>query len=102
MAPENLRVMIEEGDGRWGPPYKAMYDSDFWQRPVFQHWRGMLEHGRQFAAPGTMNAAAGEVLATYVLGRMIQRVLVEGWEAEKAVAEAHKKVAEIYARHQEV
>jgi hypothetical protein len=48
-----------------------------------------------------MNAASGEVLATYVLGRMIQRVLVEGWEAEKAVAEAHKKVAAIYARHQE-
>ena len=43
MAPENLRVMIEEGDGRWGPPYKGMYDSDFWKRPVFTHWRGMLE-----------------------------------------------------------
>ena len=101
MAPENLRVMIEEGEGRWGPPYPGMYASDFWQRPVFQHWRGMLEQGRQFAAPGTMHAAAGEVLATYVLGHMIQRVLVEGWEAEKAVAEAHTKVAAIYARHQE-
>ena len=100
MAPEHLRVMIEEGDGRWGPPYQGMYASAFWQRPVFQHWRGMLEHGRQFAAPGTMNAAAGEVLATYVLGRMIQRVLVEGWEAEKAVAAAHTQVAAIYARHQ--
>ena len=51
MAPENLRVMIEEGDGRWGPPYKGMYDSDFWKRPVFQHWRVMLERGRQFASP---------------------------------------------------
>ena len=101
MAPENLRVMIEAGDGRWGPPYQGMYASAFWQRPVFQHWRTMLEHGRPFAAPGTMNAAAGEVLATYVLGRMIQRVLVERWEAEQAVAEAHKQVAAIYARHQE-
>src|SRR5215510_7114120 len=96
MAPENLRVMIEEGDGRWGPPYQGMYDSDFWKRPVFQHWHVMLEHGRQFAAPGTMNAASGEVLATYILGHMIQRVLVENWDVEKAVVEAHKKVAEIY------
>jgi len=47
-----------------------------------------------------MNAASGEVLTTYVIGRMIQRVLVESWEAEKAVAEAHKQVAEIYARYQ--
>jgi len=101
MAPENLRVMIEEGDGRWGPPYKGMYDSDFWKRPVFQHWHAMLERGRQFASPGTMNAASGEVLATNVIGHMIQRVLVENWEAEKAVEEAHKKVVDIYARYQE-
>jgi multiple sugar transport system substrate-binding protein len=101
MAPENLRVMIEEGDGRWGPPYKGMYDSEFWKRPVFQHWRVMLEGGREFSSPGTMNAAVGEVLATFVIGRMMHRVLVESWEAEKAVEEAHKKVAEIYARYQE-
>jgi multiple sugar transport system substrate-binding protein len=100
MAPENLRVMIEEGDGRWGPPFKNMYDSKFWKRPVFQHWRVMLERGRSFASPGSTNPASGEVLATYVLGRMMHRVLVESWNAEKAVVEAHKKVAEIYARHQ--
>ena len=51
MAPENLRVMIEEGGGRWGPPYKGMYDSEFWQRPVFQHWRVMLERGRRVLFP---------------------------------------------------
>jgi hypothetical protein len=32
---------------------------------------------------------------------MMQRVLVENVEAEKAVEEAHKKVVEIYARHAE-
>ena len=26
MEPENLRVVMEEGGGRWGPPYKGMYD----------------------------------------------------------------------------
>ena len=100
MAPENLKVMIEEGDGRWGPPFKNMYDSKFWKRPVFQHWRVMLERGRQFPAPGSMNPAAGETLATFVIGRMMHRVLVESWNVEKAVVEAHKKVAEIYARYQ--
>jgi multiple sugar transport system substrate-binding protein len=100
MAPDNLRVMIEEGDGRWGPPYKGMYDSDFWKRPVFQHWRVMLENGRLFPSPGTVNAASGEVLATFTLGHMMHRVLVENWEPEKAVEEAHKKVVDIYARYQ--
>jgi len=101
MAPENLRVTIEEGDGRWGPPYKGMYASDFWKRPVFQHWLGMLERGRQFSYAGVMNPAASEVIATNVVSRMLHRVLVEHWEAEKAVEEAQKKAAEIYARHQE-
>jgi multiple sugar transport system substrate-binding protein len=99
MAPEQYKTMIEEGDGRWGPPYKGMYDSAFWKKPVFQHWRVMLDRGRQFPSPGTQNPASGEVLATYVIGRMMHRVLVESWNVEKAVVEAHKKVADIYARH---
>jgi hypothetical protein len=101
MNPENLRVVMEEGGGRWGPPYKGMYNTPFWQKPGFQHWRVMLEQGREFASPGRMAAAAGEVLATGVLARMAHRALVDNWEAEKAVEEAHKKVEEIYARYPE-
>jgi multiple sugar transport system substrate-binding protein len=100
MAPENLRVTIEEGDGRWGPPYQGMYDSEFWKRPAFEHWRGMLERGALFPSPGLMNPAASEVLATNAIARMMHRVLIDNWEAEKAVEEAHQKVVEIYARHQ--
>jgi hypothetical protein len=48
-----------------------------------------------------MGAASGEVLATNVLARMMHHVLVENWEAEKAVEDAHKKVVEIYARYAE-
>ena len=61
----------------------------------------MLETGSQFPHPGTITAATGEVLATYVIGHMLHRVLVESWAVEKAVEEAHKKVVEIYARYQE-
>jgi ABC-type glycerol-3-phosphate transport system substrate-binding protein len=101
MDPENLRIVMEEGGGRWGPPYKGMYDTPFWQSSRFQHWRTMLERGRQFASPAAMTAAAGEVLTTSILARMMHRVLVESWEAEKAVEEAHNKVVEIYARYPE-
>jgi len=101
MNPENLRVVMEEGGGRWGPPYKGMYNTPFWQKPGFQHWRVMLEQGREFASPGRMAAAAGEVLATNVLARMMHQVLVENVAAEKAVEDAHNKVVEIYARYPE-
>jgi multiple sugar transport system substrate-binding protein len=101
MEPENLRVVMEEGGGRWGPPYKGMYSSPFWEKPGFQYWRQMLDRGRQFSWPGTMTPAASEVYVTTVLARMMHRVLVESWEAEKAVEEAHNKVVEIYARYPE-
>jgi hypothetical protein len=39
------------------------------------------------------------VVTTNIIARMMHRVLVEHWEAENAVEEAHKKVAEIYAQH---
>jgi hypothetical protein len=48
-----------------------------------------------------MGAAASEVLVTNVLSRMMQRVLVENWEPDKAVEDAHKRVVEIYARYTE-
>jgi hypothetical protein len=32
---------------------------------------------------------------------MMHRVLIESWDAEKAVAEAHEKVDKIYTRHAE-
>jgi hypothetical protein len=48
---------------------------------------------------GSPTPAAGEVLNTHVIGKMTQRVLVENWPAERAVEEAHKAIAEIYARH---
>jgi hypothetical protein len=78
-----------------------MYDTPFWQKPGFQHWRLMLERGRGFASPGNLTPAASEVWITTVLARMMHHVLVDGWEAEKAVEEAHNKVVEIYARYPE-
>lgn len=88
------------GAGRWGPPYRSMFASDFWKRPVFVHWLKMLERGRQSASPGTSHPAVGEISGTHLIGRMMHHVLVENWEVEKAVAEAHRKAVEIYARHQ--
>jgi hypothetical protein len=101
MPPKNYQVVIEEGDGRWGPVYKDMYKSDFWKRPAVQHWRSMIDNGLNFPAPGAVNAESGEVLATNVLSRMMHRVLIESWDAEKAVAEAHDKVEKIYMRYAE-
>jgi multiple sugar transport system substrate-binding protein len=101
MEPEHLRVVMEAAGGRWGPPYPGMYATTFWQQPALAHWRAMVGRGRPFAAPGPMTAAAAEVLSTNLLARMVHRVLVDHWEAEKAVEDAHRQAVEIYARYPE-
>ena len=101
MEPEHLRVVMEAAGGRWGPPYPDMYTTDFWQQPALAHWRAMVGRGRPFAAPGPMTAAAAEVLSTNLLARMMHRVLVDHWEAEKAVEDAHQQAVAIYARYPE-
>jgi hypothetical protein len=76
--------------GPWPGLYPSSHPStsSSWRRP-----------GSPVSYAGSPTPAAGEVLNTHVIGKMTQRVLVENWPAEKAVEEAHKTIAEIYARH---
>ena len=69
------------------------------EKPAFAHFIKMAETGVPVSYAGSPTPAAGEVLNTNVIPKMIQRVLVENWEAAKALDECHKKIAEIYARH---
>ncbi len=48
---------------------------------------------------GAPTPAAGEVLNTHVIPKMIQRVLVDNWEPAKALDECDKRVVEIYSRY---
>ena len=58
-----------------------------------------METGVPVSYAGSPTPAAGEVLNTHVIPKMIQRVLVENWDAAKALDECHKKISEIYVRH---
>ena len=100
LQPANYDKIVQSTGGRWVPVYKRLFDSPFWrEKPVFKHFIQLAETGVPVSYAGSPNPAAGEVLNTHVIGKMTQRVLVENWPAEKAVEEAHKAIAEIYARH---
>jgi multiple sugar transport system substrate-binding protein len=100
LQPANYDKIVQSTGGRWVPVYKRLFDSPFWrEKPVFKHFITLAETGVPVSYAGSPTPAAGEVLNTHVIGKMTQRVLVENWPAEKAVEEAHKAIAEIYARH---
>jgi multiple sugar transport system substrate-binding protein len=100
LQPANYDKIVQSTGGRWVPVYRRLFDSPFWkEKPVFKHLIQMAEHGVPISYAGSPTPAASEVLYTNLIPKMVQRVLVENWPAEKAVEEAHKAVAEVYARH---
>jgi multiple sugar transport system substrate-binding protein len=100
MQPQNYDKIIQSTGGRWVPVYKRLFDSPFWrEKPAFKHFIQMAETGVPVSYAGSPTPAAGEVLNTQVIPKMIQRVLVENYAAEKALEECHKRIAEIYERH---
>jgi hypothetical protein len=91
---------VQSTGGRWVPVYKRLFDSAFWkEKPVFKHFIQMVEQGVPISYAGSPTPAAYEVLNTNLIPKMVQRVLVENWPAEKAAEETHRAVAEVYARH---
>ncbi len=82
MQPANYDKIIQSTGGRWVPVYKRLFDSPFWkEKPAFAHFIKMAETGVPVSYAGSPTPAAGEVLNTHVIPKMIQRVLVENWEA---------------------
>jgi hypothetical protein len=59
----------------------------------------MAETGVPVSFAGAPTPAAGEVLNTHVIAKMIQRVLVDNWEPAKALEECDKRIVEIYSRY---
>src|SRR5580765_6942443 len=99
MQPANYDKIIQSTGGRWVPVYKRLFDSPFWrEKPEFKHFINMAETGVPVSYAGAPTPAAGEVLNTHVIPKMIQRVLVDNWEPGKALEECDKRIVEIYSR----
>ncbi len=102
MQPANYDKIIQSTGGRWVPVYKRLFDSPFWKaKPEFKHFISMAETGVPVSYAGSPTPAAGEVLNTHIIPKMIQRVLVDNWEAPRALEECHRRIAEVYARYKQ-
>ena len=100
MQPANYDKIIQSTGGRWVPVYKRLFDSPFWKsKPEFKHFVSMAETGMPVSYAGSPTPAAGEVLNTHVIPKMIQRVLVDNWEPPRALEECHRRIEEVYARN---
>ncbi len=98
MSPKNLREYTESATGQAAPVYNDIAKLPYWQQN--ENFKAVLENAKISVLPsdpGPMTAAAAEVYARHIYTDMCSRAIVAGLTPEEALAEATKRIEEIYA-----
>jgi len=98
MSSDEAKKYMYASWGQMVPAFERLRADPFWQKN--ESYRAVLEapkYARTPGWPGPLTAAAAEVVATNVLTDLCARVIVDGWEIERALEEADKRIRDIYA-----
>lgn len=67
--------------------------------PILTALLELAEKGTAPAYPDVYNAPYGEMLNNFVVPKMAQRVVIDGWDFDKAMDEAQKQAESIYGKY---
>jgi multiple sugar transport system substrate-binding protein len=99
VAPENYSQFIVEAGGRYFPSYPAMVEDPFWSsKPAFTGLIETVKSGHTLFWPGKLTPALGEVITQTMVQKELHNVLVEGKDAEQAVADVQAAMIATYKR----
>lgn len=99
MKPENYNRFIAEAGGRYLPVYPELLNDPFWSsKPAFTGLLAAAKTGVSPFFPGLLTPALSEVVTRSIIVEEVQNMLIKGKEAEKAVADAHKTMVDIFKR----
>jgi multiple sugar transport system substrate-binding protein len=101
LSPEHLRRYYEAAGGTFLPTYRNLLNDEMWQRPHLQAVAEMIPYTYAIGYPGPTTPWALEAMDNDFIVRMLQRVLVEGWDNGRAIAEADEALWQIYDAWQE-
>ncbi len=98
LSAEQAKQYMQSSWGQMVPVYENLRRDPYWQRN--ESYRTVLEaprYARTPGYPGPLTAAAAEVVATNVLTDLCARVIVDGWDIDRALREADTRIHDIYA-----
>src|SRR5436189_115729 len=98
MSSDEAKKYMHASSGQMVPAFERLRADPYWQKN--ESYRAVLEapkYARTPGWPGPLTAAAAEVVATNVLTDLRARVIVDGWDIERALAEADQRIRDIYA-----
>ncbi len=81
------------------PGWEEYKKGDIWEREDVKVFAENSKYCVHVGWPGAETAAARDVNGQNVLVDMVNRVLVDKWTYEEAIAEAENRIKEIYAKY---
>jgi multiple sugar transport system substrate-binding protein len=97
MSPDQAKTYMYRSWGQMVPAFESLRRDPYWQKN--ESYRNVLEapkYARVPGFPGPITPAAAEVVATNVLTDLCARVIVDGWDIERALKEADQRIRQIY------
>jgi multiple sugar transport system substrate-binding protein len=79
---------------------QAAFTSFDGSNPILAGLKDLVENGTAPAFPDTYNTAYGDLSANFIIPKMAQRVVVDGWDFDQAMDEAQEQGQLIYDKYQ--
>jgi ABC-type glycerol-3-phosphate transport system substrate-binding protein len=96
-----IKKMEQEYEvSQWAPALKAYLPFEVWQRtPYMKSLIELANHGNAQASPDVFNDPWREQFTNATIPRLLQRLVVDRWERDKAFAETLDVLNKIYGKY---
>lgn len=101
-AMEPKKMEGEYGVSQWGPVLNAYLRFPVWKDPKKEFMQGLVElslNGTPMGHPDVFNDAWTEQETNTTISRMLQRIKVDNWSRDKALAEAVDVLQKTYEKY---
>ncbi|HEX2478470.1 MAG TPA: extracellular solute-binding protein [Geminicoccaceae bacterium] len=99
LDPDRYSQVIAANHGRFVSVHRGLFDEPWWtERPELAEFFDIASTGVSISHEAPPSAASDELLASHVIPRALQEVLVNGVDPAAAVASAHQQIAAISER----
>jgi len=98
-TPEFIRSYFEVATFAPALKDQATFDIFDGRDPILKVLADLLQVGTPPGFPDVYNTAYGEVNANFIIPKMIQRVVVDGYDLDRAIAEAQSAAQAIYDKY---
>ena len=83
----------------YGPVLQGQLDFESWNDPVHAGLADLAQNGTPPAFPDVFNTAYADFSANFIVPKMVQRVVVDGFSVEEAMDEAQEQGQLIYDKY---